>query len=97
MNFNKNKLINNALDKFYETFEHTLDTADYVPDKYNAKIHKYIFKNMKSKFKEIEVYNLLYLEEKGFKLSLFDKLKIALSGLRPLYNSEKKKPDKCNE
>ncbi len=97
MNFNKNKLINNALDKFYETYSHTLDTADYVPDKYNAKIHKYIFKNMKSKFKEIEVYNLLYLEEKGFKLSLFDKLKIALSGLRPLYNAEKKKSDKRNE
>ena len=30
INYNKNKLINETLVKYYETFEHTLDTADYV-------------------------------------------------------------------
>lgn len=54
INFNKNKLINQTLDKYYETFEHTLDTADYVPEKYNEKISKYIFKNMKKAFKRID-------------------------------------------
>ena len=43
INFNKNKLINKTLDKYYETFSHTLDTADYVPEKFNNKIHKYIY------------------------------------------------------
>ena len=38
INYNKNKLINECLCKYYETFSHTLDTADFVPDKYNVKI-----------------------------------------------------------
>ncbi len=54
LNYNKNKLINNCLNKYYETFSHTLDTADFVPDEYNAKITKYIFKNMKKAFKRID-------------------------------------------
>ena len=37
-NFNKNKLINETLDKYYDTFSHTLDTTDFVPEKYNKKI-----------------------------------------------------------
>ncbi len=40
--------------KYYETFAHTLDTADYVPEKYNDKILAYIFKNMKKQFKKID-------------------------------------------
>lgn len=91
MNFNKNKLINKTLIKYYETFSHMLDTSDYVPEKFNNKIAKYIYKNMKVKFKEIEIYNLLYLEECGFKIGLLNKLKIAMSGLRPLYLAEKPK------
>ena len=47
INFNKNKLINITLDKYYDTFAHTLDTSDFVPEKFNKKICKYIFKNMK--------------------------------------------------
>ena len=47
INYNKNKLINKTLDKYYETFSHTLDTADFVPEKFNIKIGKYIFKNMR--------------------------------------------------
>lgn len=54
INYNKNKLINKTLDKYYETFSHMLDTADFVPDKFNDKIGKYIFKNMKKAFKQID-------------------------------------------
>lgn len=54
INFNKNKLINKTLDKYYETFSHTLDTSDFVPEKFNVKICKYIFKNMKRSFRIID-------------------------------------------
>ena len=54
INYNKNKLINECLCKYYETFAHTLDTADYVPEKYNDKILAYIFKNMKKQVKKID-------------------------------------------
>lgn len=53
MNYHKNDLIDECLTRFYTTFAHTLDTADYVPDKYNDKILKYIFKNMKKAFGKI--------------------------------------------
>ena len=54
INYNKNKLINECLNKYYETFSHTLDTADFVPEKYNDKINAYIFKNKKRAFKRID-------------------------------------------
>ena len=54
INYNKNKLINQVLDKYYDTFAHMLDTCDYVTEKYNNKIGKYIFKNMKRQFKLID-------------------------------------------
>ena len=54
MNYNKNELINTTLDKYYETFSHMLDTSDYVPEKFNDKIGKYIFKNLKKTFKLID-------------------------------------------
>ena len=54
INYNKNKLINECLIKYYETFSHTLDTADFVPEKYNDKINAYIFKNMKRAFKRLD-------------------------------------------
>ena len=53
-NYHKNELINECLNKYYETFALTLDTADYVPAKFNAKILKYIFKSMKKQFKVID-------------------------------------------
>jgi hypothetical protein len=53
INYNKNKLINTCLAKYYETFAHTLDTADFVPNKFNDQILNYIFKNMKKSFKNI--------------------------------------------
>ena len=54
INYNKNKLINTCLEKYYETFACTLDTADFVPEKYNKKILEYIFKNLKRQFKRID-------------------------------------------
>ena len=54
INYNKNKLINECLVTYYETFSLTLDTGDYVPEKYNEKILKYIFKNMKRQFRKLD-------------------------------------------
>lgn len=68
INFNKNKLINKTLDKYYETFSHTLDTADYVPEKFNTKIHKYIYKNMKKAFRKIDKEDYKYQKELKQKL-----------------------------
>lgn len=61
MEFIKNQLINSVLEKYFETFAKTLDTADYVPAKYGKKIHAFIFKNMKRKFKEV---NKVYKAQK---------------------------------
>ena len=38
----------------YATFAQTLDTADFVPEKYNKKILAYIFRNMKRQFRNID-------------------------------------------
>ena len=65
MNFNKNKLINITLDEYYNTFRHTLDTCDFVPEKYNEKISRYIFKNMKKAFKRIDSEDRIY--QRNFK------------------------------
>ena len=70
INFNKNKLINKTLDKYYETFSHTLDTADFVPDKFNKKIHKYIYKNMKKAFRKIDKEDYKYQKDLKQKLKL---------------------------
>ncbi len=61
INYHKNKLINECLCKYYETFAHTLDTADFVPQQYNAQINEYIFKNMRKSFKKIDRENRRYL------------------------------------
>lgn len=54
INYNKNKLINTCIETYYETFARTLDTADFVPEKYNKKILAYIFKNMKRQFRRLD-------------------------------------------
>ena len=53
-NYNKNKLIDTCLETYYATLARTLDTADFVPEKYNKKILAYIFKNMKRQFRKID-------------------------------------------
>ena len=70
MNYNKNELINTTLDKYYETFSHMLDTSDYVPEKFNDKIGKYIFKNLKKTFKLIDGEDRKYQRKfkKGIKI-----------------------------
>ena len=60
INYNKNKLINKTLDKYYETFSHMLDTNDYVEERYNLKIGKYIFKNLKKTFKLVDKEDRIY-------------------------------------
>ncbi len=89
MKFKENELINETLDKHFETWSHTLNTADFVPAKFLNKIDKQIYKKLTKKLKEVEIYNLLYLQEEGYKLGLFQKLKIYFSGLKPLYLNEK--------
>ena len=84
MDFNKNKLINKVLDKFFKTWQHTLDTADFVDENYLKKIDKYIYKNLMQKFKEIEIYHLLHLKDDGVQLGVFDRFRIWLSGLEPI-------------
>lgn len=72
INFNKNKLINKTLDKYYETFSRTLDTADFVPQKFNDKISKYIYKNMRKALRQIDK------EDRIFQKQLKIKEKISL-------------------
>lgn len=87
INFNKNKLINETLDKYYETFSHTLDTADYVPEKFNEKISKYIFKNMKRAFRQIDREDRKYQME--FNKKIREKEKLKLQKLRESKRTEK--------
>lgn len=70
LNYNKNKLINECLITYYGTFAHTLDTLDYVPEKYNNKILKYIFKNMKRQFRKIDKEDRIYQAEQRKKARL---------------------------
>lgn len=64
MDFNKNNLIDETLDRFFETFQHTLDTADFVPAAYGKKIDAYIFKNMKAAFRRINREDRAYRRQK---------------------------------
>lgn len=74
INFNKNKLINVTLTKYYETFSHTLDTSDFVPQKFNDKIAKYIFKNMKKAFRKIDKEDRIFQRKFNKKIKLDEKL-----------------------
>ena len=91
INFNKNELINKTLDKYYETFSHTLDTTDFVPEKFNLRISKYIFKNMKKAFKRIDKEDRKYQKEfnKKVRKKIRDKKK-AEKKLNPKQNWLKK-------
>ncbi len=63
LNYNKNDLINECLSTYYETFARTLDTADYVPQRYNRKILRYIFKNMRKQFRKVDHEDRIYQRE----------------------------------
>lgn len=63
MNFHKNELIDECLSVYYATFLRTLDTCDYVPANFNAKIHKYIYKNMRRQFSLIDKADKQYQKQ----------------------------------
>lgn len=75
INYNKNKLINQTLDKYYDTFSHMLDTNDYVPEKFNVKIGKYIYKNMRKAFRRIDKEDRKYQNEFNKKMKKLEKEK----------------------
>ena len=87
MEYYKNDLIDSLLDRTFQTWEHTLDTEDFVQKKFSNKIDSYIFNNLKKQFKEINIFYLLKLKYRGIKLSLFDNLRVFFSGLEPKYIS----------
>lgn len=73
MEFIKNDLIDSVLERYYETFSKTLDTENYVPDRYHNKILKFIFKNMKQKFKTVnKEYKKFLKESKNVPASLME-------------------------
>ena len=79
LNYNKNKLINECLSKYYETFAHTLDTADFVPEPFNDTILAYIFKNMRKAFKRIDKADRRY--QRAFRKAQKKKQKSKKGGL----------------
>ena len=85
IDFNKNELINETLDKYYETFSHTLDTAEYVPEKFNKKITQYIYKNMRKSFRQIDKEDAIYQRNlkniRNPKTKFKDKLKLLFKRL----------------
>lgn len=60
LNYNKNRFINQYLQKYYKTFAQTLDTADYVLDSDNKKILGYIFYNLQKNFKKLDKVDKRY-------------------------------------
>lgn len=88
MEYIKNELLGQTIDSYLEVWQHLLDSERYVDKVYLAKLDKTIYKSMKKKLKEIDIYYLLTLEKMGVKLSWSQKLKIYFSGLRPIYNAE---------
>lgn len=94
MNFEKNDLLNETLDKYFETWQHTQDTADFVDEKYLKKIDRYIFKNLKKQFSRIDVYSLLIQRDNGVKLGIFNKIRILLSSATPIYEAEKREQER---
>ena len=64
MDFKKNDLIDKVLKRYYDTFSLTLDTYEFVPEKFNHEILKIIFKEMKKSLKRINrEYRKLHKEE----------------------------------
>ena len=90
MDFNKNKLMEKVIDKYMKTWSMLIDTEEFVKEKYINKIDVLIYGNLRKKLKEINIYELLYLESKGIPLSIFKRLRIWFSGLRPVYEMEQK-------
>jgi len=97
VDFYKNKILNEVLEINFITWSYTQETGQYVSPKYLSKIEKMIFENLKKKVKEVEIYDLIHKQELGYKLGIFQKLKIYFSGLKPLYIAEKDIEVQCKE
>lgn len=63
ISYRKNDLIDECLKRYYETFAQMLDTVDFVPARYNARIQRYIFKNMRRTFRAINFDDWCYCRE----------------------------------
>lgn len=64
MDFKKNDLIDEVLNRYYNTFSLTLNTYEFVPEEFNYEILKIIFKEMKKSFKRVnKEYRKLHKEE----------------------------------
>lgn len=64
MDFKKNDLIDEVLNRYYNTFSLTLNTYEFVPEEFNHEILKIIFKEMKKSFKRVnKEYRKLHKEE----------------------------------
>lgn len=61
--FHKNDLIDETLERYYETFKCTLDTLDFVPAKTNTYILKYIDKNLRKTFRRVNKEERMYQKE----------------------------------
>ena len=85
MNFNKNVLINDVLQNYYQTFSLTLDTCDFVPEKFNKKIIQYIYRNMRKSFRQIDKEDAKYQRNlkkiRSPKIKFKDKLKLLFKRL----------------
>lgn len=80
MEFKMNELIDDVLINYYKTFSLTLDTEDFVSEKYNKKIEKFIFKNLKKKFKicKKEYKKWLKVEKRKARKQRREKRKVVL-------------------
>lgn len=65
VNYNVNCLLDELHARFFQSYALTLDTADYVPDKYINKVYKQIYKAQKKQYKKIFKTNKCY--QKWFK------------------------------
>ena len=74
INFVKNTYIGVTLQEFYNTFRQTLNTGQFVPEKFNDYIRTYIFKSLKKKFKEVN--KLVKIRDKNFKKQLKEKYRL---------------------
>ncbi|MEG1948511.1 MAG: hypothetical protein RR140_02940, partial [Clostridia bacterium] len=52
------ELINEIIENYYKTFQKTLDSGDFVPEKYNKKITRFIYCNMKKSLRVVKWLSL---------------------------------------
>ncbi len=53
INYNKNDLLDELHARFFQSYSLTLDTADYIPQKYIDKVYKELYKSQKAQYRKI--------------------------------------------